>query len=121
MERAKRAAEYGHAWMVRFLRTVHAIVGLFLSTCLGYLYYVVLTGTELTRYVWGAITALVTELIVFLAFGKDCPLSIWQRKYGDEKGLIQLLLPAKLARKAFPVMLGTGAVAVLLIVGRALR
>jgi hypothetical protein len=89
--------------------------------CLIHLYYVMLSASEITPYVWGAMAALVAEGMVFLGLRRDCPLSIWQRKYGDEKGFFELFLPRPAARAAFPVLLIVSAVPFLAILWRALR
>lgn len=74
---------------------IHVLIALFLSACLVYLYCVILTGATLTRFVWGAMAALVAEGMVFLALGMECPLSMWQRRYGDDKGFFDLFLPGR--------------------------
>lgn len=107
--------------MVYLLRTVHVALGSFFAVCLVYLYYVVFTVTQITATVWAATVALVGEMLLFLASGGVCPLSNWQRKYGDEKGLLGLFLPIRVARALFPVMLVIGAVPIALVVLRAFR
>lgn len=107
--------------MVYVLRTIHVALGSFFAVCLIYLYYVVFTVTQISSTVWGAAVALVGETVVFLASGGVCPLSSWQRRYGDEKGLLGLFLPIHLARAVFPAVLVVGAVPIALIVWRAFR
>lgn len=107
--------------IVYILRAIHVLVALFLSACLGYLYYIVATGAEVTRYVWGAILAILAEGTVFFGLGRDCPLSMWQRRFGDDKGFFDLFLPPRAARAVWPVLLVTSAVPILLIIGKALR
>lgn len=103
------------------LRVIHVLIAFFLSACLLYLYYVILTAAEITSYVWGAMAALLLEAIVFLALRRDCPFSMWQRKYGDEKGFFELFLPRQAARAAFPVLFIISAVPISLILWRAFR
>ena len=107
--------------IVYALRSIHVLIATFLSMCLVYLYYVMLSASQITPYVSGAMAALVAEGIVFLGFRRDCPFSIWQRKYGDEKGFFELFLPKSAARAAFPVLLIMSAVPFLAILWRALR
>jgi uncharacterized membrane protein len=107
--------------IVYILRTVHLALGSFFAVCLIYLYYVVFTVTQITATAWGATVALVGETVVFVASGGVCPLSSWQRKYGDEKGLLGLFLPISVARSVFPVVLVVGAVPIALIIWRAFR
>lgn len=107
--------------MVYLLRTIHLALGSFFAVCLIYLYYVVFTVTQITTTVWGAAVALVGETVVFLASGGVCPLSTWQRRYGDEKGLLGLFLPIRVARAVFPVILVVGAVPIAVILVRAFR
>lgn len=103
------------------LRAIHVLVALFLSACLLYLYYIVMTGAEITAYAWGAVAAILAEGIVFFGLRKDCPLSIWQRRHGDEKGFFELFLPPRAARAVWPVLLVTSAVPILLLIGKAMR
>lgn len=107
--------------MVYVLRTIHLALGSFFAACLIYLYYVVFSVTQISSTVWGATVALVGEGVVFVAAGGVCPLSSWQRKYGDEKGLLGLFLPINIARSVFPVILVVGAIPVALIIWRAFR
>jgi uncharacterized membrane protein len=119
---AQRARLFGaYPPMVYILRTVHVALGSFFAACLIYLYYVVFTVAQLSATVWGATVALVGETVVFMASGGVCPLSTWQRKYGDEKGFLGLFLPIRVARNIFPVALVIGAVPIALILWRALR
>lgn len=103
------------------LRAVHVLIAVFLSACLLYLYYVLVTGAEITTYVWGAVAAILAEGVLFVGLRRDCPLSMVQRKYGDEKGFFELFLPRQAARVAFPVLLVISAVPFLLIIGKVLR
>jgi len=89
--------------------------------CLVYLYYVVFTVAQISTTVWGAAVALVGEAVVFLAAGGACQLSSWQRKYGDEKGLLAIFLPMHVARAVLPVILVFGAVPIALILWRTFR
>lgn len=107
--------------IVYALRVIHVLVALILSTCLFYLYYVVATGAEITRYAWGSIAAILTEGAVFFGHGRECPLSRWQRKFGDDKGFFELFMSPRSARAVLPVLLVTSAIPILLIVGRVLR
>lgn len=103
------------------LRAVHVLIAVFLSACLLYLYSIVLTGAGVTARVWVAMAAILTEGMVFVGLRRDCPLSMWQRKYGDEKGFFELFLPPQAARAVLPVLLVISAVPILLIIGKALR
>lgn len=107
--------------IVYVLRAIHVLVALFLSVCLFYVYYVAVTGAEITAYVWGAVAAILAEGIMFIGLRRDCPLSMWQRKYGDDKGFFELFLPPQAARAVFPVLLVISAIPIVLIVGQALR
>ncbi len=107
--------------MVYVLRAIHVALGSFFTVCLVYLYYVAFTVAQITSTVWGATGALVGETVVFLASGGVCPVSSWQRKYGDEKGLLGLFLPGRVARAVFPFVLALGAVPIVLILWRAFR
>ena len=119
---AQRARLFGsYPPIVYILRAIHVALGSFFAVCLIYLYYVVFTVTQVTATVWGATVALVGETVVFVASGGVCPLSSWQRKYGDEKGLLGLFLPFHIARAVFPVVLVVGAVPIAWILLRAFR
>jgi len=106
---------------VYILRAVHVLIGLVLGACLLYLYYVLLTGAALTGYVWAAAAALGAEGLVFVAFGRTCPFSLWQQRYGDDRGFFELFLPGRYARAAFPVLAVVSAIALILIGLRAWR
>ena len=119
---ARRARLFGaYPLMVYVLRTIHLALGSFFAVCLIYLYYVVFTVAQISSTVWGAAVALVGETVVFMASGGVCPLSSWQRKYGDEKGLLGIFLPIHVARAVLPVILVIGAVPIALILWRTFR
>ncbi len=107
--------------IVYVLRAIHVALGSFFTVCLVYLYYVAFSVAQITSTAWGAAGALVGETVVFLAAGGVCPVSSWQRRYGDEKGLLGLFLPVRLARSVFPIVLAIGAVPIALILWRAFR
>jgi len=121
-DNARRSRLFGaYPPMVYLLRTFHVALGSFFAVCVIYLYYVVFTVTQISSTVWGATVALVGETVVFVVSGGVCPVSSWQRKYGDQKGLLGLFLPIHLARAVFPVVLVIGAVPIALILWRAFR
>lgn len=107
--------------IVYVLRGIHVLVAFFLSGCLLYLYYAVVTGAAITTYAWGAVAAILAEGIVFFGLRRDCPLSMVQRRYGDEKGFFELFLPPQAARVVWMVLVVISAVPILSIIGQALR
>ncbi len=82
----------------------HSLIYLFMSSCLGYLFY---AGTTAT-YDWKlavALSMIVLEVIVLALSGWHCPLSTWARKLGDETGndlLSDYVLPTWATRLTVP-------------------
>jgi hypothetical protein len=82
----------------------HSLIYLFMSSCLGYLFYASITAT----YDWKLAVALgmiVLEVIVLSLSGWHCPLSTLARKLGDETGndlLSDYVLPSWATRLTVP-------------------
>ena len=89
---------------VFLIKLGHSLIYLFMSFCLGYLFYAGITAT----YDWKLIVAIgmiLLEIIVLSLSGWRCPLSTWARKLGDETGndlLSDYVLPDWLAKLTIP-------------------
>lgn len=87
---------------IYLLRGIHALVIVYLTACLGYLYYAAATG-HIGHLVTLAIISLAVEgLLVFGLNKGDCPLNHVQRKVGDDKPFFEFFLPPTLAKLAIP-------------------
>jgi hypothetical protein len=86
------------------IKLVHSLIYIFMSPCLGYLFYAGITAT----YDWKlafAIGMIVLEVIVLSLSGWHCPLSSLAKKLGDESGndlIGDYLLPKGAARFTVP-------------------
>lgn len=82
----------------------HSLIYLFMSFCLGYLFYAAITAI----YDWRlgfAIGMIVIEIIALSLSGWRCPLSTWARKLGDKTGndlFSDYLLPDWAAKLTVP-------------------
>ena len=86
------------------IKLVHSLIYLFMSSCLGYLFYAGITATFDWKLAF-AIGIIVLEVIILALSGWHCPLSIWARKLGDETGndlLSDYVLPKGVARFTVP-------------------
>lgn len=87
------------------IKGVHTAIFLFMSACILYVLYAGINRI----YDWKlafAIAAVVLEVIVYLAYGRRCPLTDLARQYGDTTGndyLADIFLPAWAARLIPPV------------------
>ena len=99
-----------------WVKFVHTVIFLFLSFCLGYLFYSGITET----YNWVlfmAVSALLLEGIVLLLNKKQCPLTLLARGYGDETGRItDMFLPAWFVPYVFRVGFTLFVIGVILLV-----
>ena len=77
-----------------WVKFVHMVIFLLLSSCLGYLFYSGITET----YNWVlflAVGVLLLEGVVLLVNRGQCPLTLLAKTYGDETGRItDMFLPA---------------------------
>lgn len=86
------------------IKSGHSLIYLFMSFCLGYLFYAAITATYNWRLAF-AIGMIVLEIIVLSLSGWRCPLSTWARKLGDETGndlLSDYVLPDWVAKLTVP-------------------
>ena len=89
---------------VFLIKSGHSLIYLFMSTCLGYMFYSAITAT----YDWKlavAVGMIVLESVVLALSGWRCPLSTWARKLGDKTGndlLADYVLPNWAAKLTVP-------------------
>ena len=89
---------------ILFIKVAHSLIYLFMSACLGYLYYAALTAT----YDWRLVVAVgmvgLEAALLFLS-GMRCPLSNYARYLGDETGndLLGDYLPQWAVRRTVPI------------------
>jgi hypothetical protein len=87
-----------------FIKLLHSLIFVFMSACVGYLFYASLTAT----YDWKlafVIGVILLEGVVLLLSGRRCPLSTLARRLGDETGddlIADYLLPKWAVRKTVP-------------------
>jgi hypothetical protein len=78
-----------------YIKLLHSIIFVFMSSCIGYLFYASFTAT----YDWKlafVTSVLLLEGVSLLFSGRRCPLSTYARKLGDESGndlIADYLLP----------------------------
>lgn len=86
------------------IKLVHSLIYLFMTACLGYLFYAGLTATYDWKLLF-AIGMILLETIVLALSGWRCPLSTLARKLGDETGndlLSDYVLPRWATRLTVP-------------------
>ena len=89
---------------VLLIKLGHSLIYLFMSFCLGYLFYAAITATYDWRLIF-AIGMIMIEIIVLAFSSWRCPLSTWARKLGDETGndlFSDYLLPDWVAKLTVP-------------------
>jgi hypothetical protein len=98
------ASKEGLTTWVFLIKLLHSLIFVFMSTCVGYLFYASFTAT----YDWKlafVIGVILLEGVILLLSGRRCPLSTLARKLGDETGddlIADYLLPKWAVRKTVP-------------------
>lgn len=101
-----------------FVKAFHSLAVLAFAAATFYLMYCAITG-ERTPLVWWSIAMIGVEAIVYLSFGRKCPLTILARNLGDEGGhdyLFEWLLGTKRIMYVSRTLAALGALAVLMII-----
>jgi hypothetical protein len=89
---------------VFLIKLGHSLVYLFMSCCLGYIFYAAITATYDWRLTF-AVGMIVLEIIALSLSGWRCPLSTWARHLGDKTGndlFSDYLLPDWAAKLTVP-------------------
>jgi hypothetical protein len=89
--------------MVLLIRAIHGLLSAFFLACIGFVYYAAIADVD-SPIAYAAAGALILEGVVVALNGGDCPLGGIHRRYGDEKAFFELLLPARAAKLAVPVL-----------------
>ena len=97
------------------LRALHALIGVFYTTAVSYIWYSALFGIA-TFWTWLAIAAHGIEGVVLLFSKGECPLNAVHQRYGDDKTLFQWVGGDTLDKYAAKVWLGLVAVGTLIII-----
>ena len=100
-------------------RVAHALIAIGFLSAIGYVWWCALTGRR-DRLLRVAVTALAAEGTLVAANHGDCPLGPLQQRVHDPTPLFELVLPARAARLAVPV-LGAVALAGISLLGRPTR
>lgn len=69
-------------WLIK---CAHSMIIGYMMLCLYFVWEYALTGFRRRFTVW-AFLSIVAEGIVFIAWGWDCPLTIWAQQLGDTSG-----------------------------------
>lgn len=105
---------------ITFIKSVHTVIFIFLSACLTILLYEVIAD-QLTYLTWIALTALLTESVVLMANGWQCPITIYAENVGATHGRVSdIFLPKWCADHIFPICGSLFVGALLLLVFRLL-
>lgn len=87
-------------WLA-LIRAIHTAIYLVMAACTFLLVYAGLTGAQ-GLWLWGALTLLVVETVVYLGNGMRCPLTALAVRYGAEKGYVfDTFLPERATRYTF--------------------
>ena len=76
------------------IKLTHSMIIIYMMFCLYLIWQYALTGIRRPFLKW-AFLSVIAEGIVFIAWGFECPLTIWAQNLGDESGvdlLSELLL-----------------------------
>lgn len=101
-----------------FVKAFHSLAVLAFAAATFYLMYCAITGHRDALVVW-SLVMIGVEAVVYLAFGRKCPLTILARNLGDEGGhdyLFEWLLGTKRIMYVSRTLAALGAIAVLMII-----
>ncbi|MEM9952071.1 MAG: hypothetical protein AAF846_10745 [Chloroflexota bacterium] len=71
--------------MLFTIKLVHSLIIIYMMFCLYAIWQYALTGIERPFTRW-AFVSVIAEGIVFIAYGWECPLTIWALNLGDDTG-----------------------------------
>ncbi len=86
------------------LRIIHGLFALYFLFCLAYLYYASIFSQINIILLIAVISLGLEGFVVFILNKGDCPLIHIQRRIGDNTPFFNLILPAKLAKQAVPIL-----------------
>ena len=86
--------------MIAVVRTVHTLLALVFISAVAVIYHSGITGT-VNMWFYLASAVLAFEGIVITLTRGNCPFLYLHRRYGDEKRLLELIMPWRYARHVF--------------------
>lgn len=88
---------------IAVVRAAHGLITAFFVSYLSMIYYAAVTRRR-RRLALAACLAVSAEGAVVFMNGGECPLGRVHRRFGDERTFFELLMPARMARHAVPVL-----------------
>lgn len=80
------------------IKILHTAIWVFFNVVLIYLFYAVFTN-QIGWLFWLGIIAYVSEFLILLLYGWNCPLTFWARRYSDsERDNFDIYLPNWIAK-----------------------
>jgi hypothetical protein len=113
------SSQVATSWVVPASRVAHALVAGLLLGCIAVVYVAAWHGTADTVTLT-AVAILCVEGVLVLLSGGDCPLTPLRQRLGDDRPLLELVLPPRAAALAVPVLGVVTALGVVLLAVRTL-
>ncbi len=98
-------------------RLLHTLITVGFLFSIAYVWWCAITGRR-DRLLWYLVGALVAEGVTVAANHGDCPLGPLGDRVGDPIPLFELVLPARAAKRAVPVLGGVAAAGIGVLLGR---
>ena len=97
-----------------YLRIFHILTGAILVSCVAYVYYAFFNKVRDEWLIVSMNLLLMEGAVLFFNKGR-CPLNILHKKYGDDLGSFELVLPKKIAPLGMPFFMGLTVVGFVLV------
>ncbi len=101
-----------------FVKAFHSLAVLAFAAATFYLMYCAITGRRDALVVW-SLVMIGAEAVIYAAFGRRCPLTLWARNLGDDGGhdyLFEWLLGTKRIKYVARTLALLGAIAVVMMI-----